>query len=73
MFERRLSFRRAQPGPARVIEFFPAGMFKPLYFGLATSMGQTYHFVHGGKPSPLIDFYLDPGKLEDSINKMLQE
>ena len=60
-------------GPARVMEFFPAGMFKPLYFGLAASLGQTYHFVYGGKPSPLMDFYLDPGKLEDSIHKMLQQ
>lgn len=60
-------------GPARVMEFFPAGMFKPLYFGLAASLGQTYNFLHGGKPSPLIDFYLDPGKLKDSINKMLQK
>ncbi len=59
-------------GPAKVLEYFPAGVFKPLYFGLATSLGQTYHFMHGGRPSPLMDFRVDISVLRGSISRLIE-
>ena len=54
----------------RVLEFFPAGGFKPLYFGLAASLGHSYEFVHGGRPSPLMDFRLDPAALRERLAQL---
>jgi len=59
-------------GPAQVLEYFPAGVFKPLFFGLCTSLGHSYHFLHGGRPSPLVDFRVDLSLLRDAIERMLE-
>ncbi len=60
-------------GQAKVLEIFPAGKFKPLYFFLAASLGQNYGFMVGDIPSRLEDFYIDTSELREKLERMLSE
>ncbi len=58
-------------GRTRVLELFPRGNFKPMYFFLSTCLRQDYRFLHGGSPSLATDFFVDAPRLRDEIETLL--
>lgn len=60
-------------GPVGVLELFARGTFTPLYFFLATSLGQRHHFLLGSEESRLQNFRIDVDELRAAVGNLLAD